>query len=65
MKKGNKNKLAFIKLIASDNIILHAFEIINHIETIPPEIHSGYPENRYTGRSTITLQIEKRKVQDE
>lgn len=65
MKKGNKNKLAFIKLIADDNIILHAFELVNHMETIIPETYSGYPDKRITGRSTITLQIEKRKVQDE
>jgi len=59
MKKKNKNKLAFIKLIADDNIILHTFEIINHMDNIPPETYSDYPHKKLNGRSTITLQIEK------
>lgn len=59
MKRKNKNKLAFIKLIADDNIILHAFEIVNHYDKIPPKTYADYSENRLNGRSTITLQIKK------
>ena len=59
MKRKNKNKLAFIKLIADDNIILHAFKVVNHMDDILPEAYSDYPHRKLNGRATITLQIEK------
>ena len=59
MKKGNKNKLVFISLIASEDIILHGFEVINHMDKTPLETYSDYPHMKLNGRSTVTLQIER------